>query len=274
VIARASPAESADVRSLGPAGCLIAALASVSAGCASRHFVPPVSAPAPFPEGAAAWDEATRVCRETSTLAGELRVSGRIGGQRVPTIVIGAAVEGAGNIALDARYAGASVFVLRGTHDHATLVLTERREIVTGRAEEILDALVGVPLGPARLLAILTGCVTSRREVTRSERVEAFARVGTDDATVYLTRTENHWRVRAGAFEGFVVDYRAFGADLPRRLAVRSVAGRAPAVDLAIELAAYETTPRDPVVFRPVVPEGAAIISLDQLRDAGPLGRR
>jgi hypothetical protein len=166
------------------------------------------------------------------------------------------------------------VFVLRGSADEATIVLPRDGRVATGSAEAILDALVGIPLSPARLLAVLTGCVSIQPAVDMAEQIGSMGRVRTEDAEVYLVRTAEGWRVRAGAFDGFTVDYRRFASGGPADIAIRSTAGRHPAVDLSLRVVVVETTPRAPSVFVPVVPSGAERITIDVLREEGPLGPR
>lgn len=221
-----------------------------------------------------AWASATAACREVSSYAAELRAGGRVDGQRVAGLTLGVALERAGRLAIDARYGGASVFVLRGSTDDATIVLPRDGRVATGSAEAILDALVGIPLGPARLLAVLTGCVSTTAVVRTAEQVDSVGRVRTDDAEVYLARTAAGWRVRAGTFDGFTVDYRRVASGSPTDITIRSMEGRRPAVDLSLRVVVVDTTPRAPSVFTPVVPSGATRITIDALRDDGPLGPR
>lgn len=249
--------------------------AGAIAGCATGRFVAPVEIPIPvsLTEAEAAWGEATRDCRAVEAYGGEVRASVAIDSRRFPTLRLGLAVERDGRIAIDARVSGSSFFTLRGRGEAATLVLSQERQVVTGRVDEILDALAGLPIGPERLLAVLTGCL-SLAPATTGERVGPFVRVTGPDAVVYLTRASGPWRVRAGSFGSLSVDYATRDGAWPSQIVLRSVAGRTPDVDVSLSIASFDRAPRDPSVFAVVTPAGAERISLETLRERGPLSRR
>lgn len=249
---------------------LALAVVVLSCGCASGRFAPPSIAPTPFPEAFEAWSDATRACGAISSYRGELRVAGRRLG---PTVTLAVALDTDGQVALDARVSGTSIFTLRGAESRATLVLPERRQFVTARPDEILDALVGVSVGPRRLLAILTGCVSVTREVERAERLGHLARVTTRDANVYLMRASERWRVRAGSFDDVSVDYRELGADGPRRVTLRAAGGNGEA-ELSLVVAAFDTARVGPEQFVATVPSSATPLSVQELRTEGPFARR
>lgn len=239
-------------------------------GCASGRFVPPTVAPAPFPEGRDAWASATEACRAVSTYRAELRVAGRLFG---PSVTLAVALDDEGRVAMDARASGTSVFTLRGSETAATLVLPERRQYVTARPEEILEALVNASVGTRRLLAVLTGCVAVNREVSRAERLGRVGRVVTADTEVYLARVGDRWRVRAGTFGDVSVDYRELGADGPRRIVLRSGDPGRPS-ELTLVVAAFDTARVGAAQFVATVPSSATPVSLEELRRDGPFARR
>ena len=150
-----------------------------TAACAPALYVPPVGPGEPAPDAAAAWAEATRACRGVASYRGSLRVSGRIGGEPLPTtidIATGATPTG---IRLEGRAAGRHIFYLAGTTDHATLYLDDGHRSATGRPEELTDALMGVKLGPERWLALLTGCVATPPDFIAGARYGADLAVTT-----------------------------------------------------------------------------------------------
>ena len=245
---------------------------TAASGCASARFVPPTAAPVARADGRAVWAEATRACAGAQAFAGDVRASGRVAGQRVSGLRLAMALGRPGRAALEARVSSTLLFALRGTEADATLVLFQDRRVVNASAGDLMDALIGVPLGPERLMAVLTGCV-SFAEPEDAQGVGEFVRVRTQDATVYVRAVSGGWRARAGAFDGLTVDYQYDGGDFPSRVRLTSDPGRSPAIDLALTLASFDTNPRDPAVFLPRVPVGFDRGSLDWVRENGPLQR-
>ena len=176
-------------------------------------------------------------------------------------------------MAIDARVSGSSFFTLRGRGEAATLVLSQERQVVTGRVDEILDALAGLPIGPERLLAVLTGCL-SLAPATTGERVGPFVRVTGPDAVVYLTRASGPWRVRAGTFGSLSVDYATRDGAWPSQIVLRSVAGRTgPTRRLPFDRGFRPGATRSVGVCRRDARRRRAL-SLKTLRERGPLSRR
>lgn len=223
-----------------------------------------------MPDGMRLWDEATAACRATTLLGMDLRVSGRLAGQRVLGVRFAVAVDG-DRVAIEARAAGgaAPLFSLRGTDDTATLVLNRDRRYVTAPVKDLLDTLVGLPMDVGRLLAVLTGCV-SRAAATEVHTVGGAVRVRTSDADVYLTRRTGTWQVRAGVFGDFVADYDRDNGLWPTGIRVTTVAGRSPEVLLSLRVEATDTRRRDVRVFAAAPPAGLSEESVQWLRNNGP----
>jgi hypothetical protein len=244
-------------------------------GCAGRRFVLPTGSAVPAPEAASAWDSATRVCRGVQTATATLRLSARAGSCRIPSVRVGLALDGGRAIALTAQAGGTSVFRLAGPADQATLFLRDGPRVVRAPAAEIVDALVGVKLEPARLLALLSGCLTPRPEVVNAVRRDGLLEVTAPDSVAYLEEVDvAGWRVRAGTFDGLQVDYARMGPTAPREIQIRSVASAGgPAISITIsELAVDPNVALSPALFDPPATEGAAPITLQDLRAACPTG--
>jgi hypothetical protein len=176
-------------------------------------------------------------------------------------------------MALEARVSGELLFKLAGTGDRAVLLLAADRRVVTAPAGDIVDALIGVPLDPDRLLAMMTGCVSISNDVTAAARYGDVVEVTTSDATVYLQLRGGGWSVRAGQFGDFTVDYPSLRDGVPRQIGLRSRAGREPVVTLLLSATSVDLADATPVsVFSVNVPEGATAMSIDELRRSGPLG--
>jgi hypothetical protein len=169
---------------------------------------------------------------------------------------------------------GAPVFVLVTRGDTATLLLPREQRVVRGaRAEEILGALTGVALAPADLLAILTGCVVPSPQIV-SGRVHGNG-VGSLDleggATLFVRRSGAAWLPVAARRDGWTIEYPSMGGTFPAAVRLRSEGG-AVAVDMTATLGQVETnTGLAAEAFELDIPAGATPLTLDELRDAGPL---
>jgi hypothetical protein len=238
-------------------------------GCAARGFVPPSGAPVPFPEGTDVWTGLTQTCRDVSGYRAQLRVSGRVNGARVPGLTAGVALEGP-RIALETRYGGTRLFTIAGEASDAVLLLHREARFVRGPAADVVDALVGLRLEPARLLALLTGCITGS-DVSRADRIGALARLTASDAVIYLRQQAGAWRLRAAELDGLMVDFRRVEDGWPRQMMIR----RAADVSVTVEVIEFEDNPPlVPGLFRATVPEPFVEMSLGDLRDNGPFGDR
>lgn len=241
-------------------------------GCAAHLFVPPTGPAAPFPGGAAAWQQATRACAGASTYAAAMHVHGRAGGQRLSGTIVGL-VTTADQIRLEYEAPiGPPGFVLGGDARQATLVLPRKQRVLTAPADEIVEAITGLRLGPRALLAILTGCVSQTRELVTAARYGDQPEVTTTDARVFLRNRDGRWEVTAGVVSGLIVQYDRIEGDWPRQLRVRTEPGRVPAVSLAVDLSQLNVNvPRPPATFSVHVGPDYVPMTLDELRQSGPL---
>jgi hypothetical protein len=186
---------------------------------------------------------------------------------------------------------GSPAFILVADGSRGTLLLPRDHRILQDAApEDILNALIGVPLGPDDLRAVLSGCVKANA-VPKSGREFGPDWISVDldsGGTVYLQRVNGQsaaWRVVAGRYAGLEIEYPQFAGEQPAQIVIRSgpvplvaAANAAPAVAdvaLTIGLSQVEVNgdlPRDQLVAVKI-PPGLQPITLAQLRDAGPLGR-
>ena len=139
--------------------CLIVAGMALAAGCAPkvRIALPPGDG-TPVADVQAVAAEARTSCRAPAALTADLRLSGRIDGERVRgTLQVGVAPDAMRLEGL-APF-GAPVFVLAAQPSGAVLLLPRDNAVARATsAAALLDAIVGVALGPADLLAIVSGC--------------------------------------------------------------------------------------------------------------------
>ena len=259
-------------------GVVVIALAAAMGACAPALFVPPVGPGEPAPDAAAAWADATRACRGVTSYKGSLRVSGHISGDRIPTTVTidtGAAPTG---LRLEAHAAGRAIFQMAGTAREATLYLDDGHRYATGKPEELTEALVGVRLGPARWLALLTGCVATPPDFVSGVRYGQDLRIATASANIFLSTMDGAWHAHHALFDGLVVTYERFTAavsSFPSEWTLISEAGRDPSVSLSIAVDnATAGQPLSSGVFTINLPADAVPMTIDELRASGPLRKK
>ncbi len=246
---------------------LAAALAL--AGCGAPMFRPPAGPGVPAPDATAAWQQATKVCSGARSFVAALRVSGRTADERFPTISIEAALDDQGSIYLSATHTGRSLFLLAGGANRATLWLREDNRAVTDAPGAIIDAMLGVGLSPARLLAVLTGCAARSLDVKQAERFGRLLRVETADAVVYLEEQQGAWRTRAAQVDGFTVQYDQEGTSVPQRILITADPGRPPArLDVRVSQAELNGAVPANTFVPPAAAAAAEPMSLDELRRA------
>ncbi|HTU99863.1 MAG TPA: hypothetical protein VMF13_04955 [Luteitalea sp.] len=154
------------------------------AGCAPKVRVAlPSGAGTPLADVAAAEQAARESCKAPKALTADLRMSGRIDGGRVRgTLQVGLTpttmrLEGVAPF-------GGPVFVLAAKPEEAVLLLPRESAVVRGpSAAALLDAVVGVSLSPADLLAIVSGCGVADWKVSGGAAFgDAWTRLDLGDA--------------------------------------------------------------------------------------------
>src|SRR5262249_46124178 len=145
--------------------------------------------------------------------------------------------------------------------------------VVTGaRPEDVLGALTGVALAPADLHAVLTGCVVPD-PTPRGGRVHANGLASIDlegNAVLYLRRVDGTWQPQAATRQGWHVQDSMWQGDFPREVVLRSMSGVD--VELAATVGQLESNvPLEASAFSVTIPPGTGRLTLEELRDAGPL---
>ena len=244
---------------------IAACVSLVSCGGRSM-FVPPAGPGAAAPDAQTAWDEATKDCRNVDRVVSSLRVSGRIGGTRVPSINIDAAVALNQSIYLSAVASGRPVFLLVGTPARATLWLRTEDRAVTAAPAEILRALIGVSLSPDDLLGVLSGCVSREASFKDAQRHGATLAVQLANGQAFLEQRAGQWQVRAFESSSYSVEFIPPGRSIPQETWVWSVGG---ATSASLHLKMEEREPNGtlpPDIFRvPAGAQAAAPMTLEEL---------
>jgi hypothetical protein len=210
-----------------------------------------------------------------------LSLRGRVGGERLSGRVIAGFVQPA-SMRLEAPAPiGQPVFILSAQGDSGVLLLPRASRVLRGQpAEAILDALIGVNLAPTDLQAILTGCVVPN-PTPAGGRLHANGWASIDlqaGATLYLRRTSSRagssdpaWEVRAAQRDGWQLEYTMAQSRFPASVRLTSDSHNVP-VDLTSGISNLEANiDLDAAAFPVKVPPDATPLTLDELRQSGPL---
>jgi len=266
---------------------LFAATLIAVAGIACASYVPPrvvvpIGPGTPEPKALDYWWAASNACRTAQTYSAELRISGRVAGEKLGRATIHSAVTRKDQIRLEAvAPIGGPIFVLAGTDRLATLTLPRDKRVVTAPAADIVEALIGIRLTPWDWLDVLSGCV--RREAPGSgvrigEAVvleAGSASRAAEKGAIVLRPEGTAWRIAGGERVGANVDYQLFAGTWPSRVRINSRAGAPVDLDLTIDVSqTFVNTEFKPAVFESPASGGFAPMTLAELRAIGPLGER
>ena len=138
-----------------------------------------------------------------------------------------------------------------------------------------LEALAGVAIGPEDLRTIVAGCGFASGDVTRGRAFDrAWVAVDAADTTNWLQQVDGAWRMAAAVRGPVDVRYADFASGRPGTIRLRTFPGQGAVADLTIRLSQVDINePLDDAVFKVDVPPDATPMTLEQLREAGPLGR-
>jgi hypothetical protein len=254
-------------------------LGLLTAACSSPRSVNlPSDAGSPMPDFAAVHQQVSRACVGVRTMTAELALSGRAGSERLRGRVI-AGFERPASMRLEGTAPfGAPAFILASRPGESLLLLPRDSRVVRGaKPEEILGALTGVTLGPADLLAVLTGCVTpDGQAIGGTQHAGNWATLAlSGGATLYLRRQGQSWVLAAARRDGWRIDYVASQGSFPRSVRLRREAAGSreqPLVDLTAELSEVEANidiSADAFTVR--AQPDMSPLTLEELRQAGPL---
>jgi hypothetical protein len=253
---------------------------SVLAGCGARFPALPGGPGSPFPGYEAAYEQATAECRNVTSLVATLGLSGRSGSTGLRGR-IDAGLAAPARIRLEGFppvvYGSRPYFILVATGDDATLVLPRDERVLLGaRPDEIVEALAGVPLGPADLRAALAGCGLAPAAPGKARLFDGgWASIDQGDAVLFLRQVAGRWRVAAVSRGTMAIHYDDFVTGRPRVVRIRTTPDRRDAAaDITLRLSDVEwNVPLDDRAFQVDIPPRAAPLTLDELRAAGPLGK-
>jgi outer membrane lipoprotein-sorting protein len=231
-------------------------------------------------DGRDAVADATAACRRVTSMTAEMAVSGSVGGQRLRGhMLVGVQQPSSARLEAAAPF-GAPLFIFVARGNDATLLLPrDDRVLEHGRPDVVLDAVAGVPLEPADLRTVLTGCAIAPDAEAARQPGPDWRIVPDGPGHLYLHRDGpgGPWRLAATVRqpehgEGWRAEYRSFRDGLPQEIRLTSLT---PArFDLRLALTQVETNVAlGPEAFQVQVPRSAQPMTLAELRASGPLSR-
>jgi hypothetical protein len=252
------------------------ALAVTCAACTPKKPSLPSGPGTPSQGFEAPFAQAIADCGRVNTLTAALGLSGKAGRTKLRGR-IDAGFAAPADLRLEGVAPfGKPVFVLVSRGDRATLVLPRDERVLRGASPAaIVEALAGVPLGPAELRAVVSGCglVMGKPSAARSYDGGWLA-LDAGETTGFLKQVDGQWRVAGSTRGTLTVSYADFAGG--RASTVRITTAPSPggaAADLTLRISQLEiNVPLDGAAFDYQVPEGWAPLTLDELRRAGPLG--
>jgi hypothetical protein len=214
-------------------------------------------------------------CAGARTLTAEIGVSGRAGRQKLRARLIAGFAE-PGSLRLEAVAPfGPPGFILVADPLEATLLLPRDDRVLTDAAPaDILGALAGVSLTPDDLRLALVGCPSTAPAAVGGTRYgEDWVVLDLGEAArAYLRARGTGLEVAALVRPDLVVEYperTVTGSPVVVRL---REAGASARFDVTLRLSQVElNVPVPGEAFRVDVPDTAVSITLDELREAGPM---
>jgi hypothetical protein len=255
----------------------LAILATVSAACAPKPIALPSGAGTPFAGAADAFATATANCRDVRGVTAELGLSGRVGRTKLRgRALVGLVAPDRIRLEAVAPF-GPPVFILASKDGRATLLLPrDDRVLRDERPEAIVEALAGVRLDPASLRGALAGCGVDASSASGGRAFgDAWLAVDLEgNRTVYLQKRGESWVVRGAETRLLTITYDEIAGSAPSRITIRSREGAIQA-EVRLRVSQLEINPAlTDEAFAIEIPADADPLSLEELRDAGPLGER
>ena len=254
-----------------PVGVLL--LGVLHAACASTPGIRLPAGQGTFlPQFQERFEAAVDQCRRVRSMELAIAINARTGGRRLRGDLLGALAHPASVRLVGVAPFGAPAFELVAERDAAVLVLPRDRQYVRASSGAVLlQALAGLPLGPADLQAVLTGCVVPSPQAVTG-RIYPTGWVGMDldgNARLFTRNLEGADVVVAGTRPGMQIEYFDHVRGLPRRLrilvhdadgVVTDLTARLSRVNINIEL--------HPDVFVADIRDDYVSVTLDQFRRA------
>ena len=263
---------------------LAVSAALVSASCSAtlmkRMTLPPGpgASAVPVPAADEALKQATAACRGMQTITAEVGVAGSVGGHRAPHGHLIVALASPASARIEAIAPFGPVFIFVALHADSTLLLVRDNRILEhGSPADVLEALTGVPLDAAELRTMVTGCAVSADAAEARQPADGWMTMPDGTGTIYLRRSRrgDPWQIATAvrydsSGAEWHAEYRDFQNGLARSIHLwASDPGR---FDLGLSLSQVEiNVPLDANVFGMRIPPAAVPMTLNELRDNGPV---
>lgn len=275
----ARPAAAGHLRSRCAAAAAALALVAGSACGRAPRIALPDGAGAPFPNFTPAFREATAECAAVTRLSASIRLSGHAGATKLAAR-IDAGFAAPERLRLEGypriSFGGRPFFVLVSNGGEATLLMPRDARVLRGASPSaVVEALAGVPLGPADLRAVVAGCGLQAGPAVGARTLPGgWARVEAGDTSLFLRQIAGRWRVAGARRANLAIGYGDFAGGRPASVHLTAgAAGQRASVDLLMRLSEVEPDAAlEPRVFEIDVPREAAPLTMEELRRAGPLG--
>jgi outer membrane lipoprotein-sorting protein len=259
----------------------VALLSSIASLCVLTACAPslarlPTGPGTPFPDFAAALTQARAHCADVRTMRAVLSISGRAG--RRLRAKIDAGFEAPAKIRLELPAPGKPLFVFVANGDTATLVLPrDSRVLRNAPPAATLEALAGVRLDPRELRTIVSGCGIAGDQANEARAYGAGMVAMNDvagDATTWLQQVDGAWRIIASTRDQIDIRYADFAGGRPSTIRLRTSAKDDHTTDLTIRLSQVDVNETlDAAVFEIEIPADAVPLTLEEVRQSGPLGK-
>jgi hypothetical protein len=252
-------------------------LAAAAAACGPKPIALPTGASTPVADVTPVIREALAHCAALHTITAEIGLSGKVGSARLRgRLQAGFADPAAVRLEAVAPF-GAPFFILAGADGRATLLLPrDARVLADSDPAQILDALAGIAVAPDDLRSWLAGCPAVRFEPreARAFGQDWMAIDGADGRTIWLRRA-GAWRLVAARNGSLSIEFTGTSAQPALVRIRRDPASDLPSVDARLALSQVETNVTLPEgAFKVDVPAGTTPMTLDELRQSGPLRSR
>jgi hypothetical protein len=251
----------------------------VAAGCAPARLRLPTGTGGPAPEADRILAAALAHCASLHSITAEAGLSGRAGGRRLRgRLIVGIEMPDAIRLEAVAPF-GPPAFILAAQQTSGILLLPrDDRVLMHARPADVLAALAGVSLSPGDLGALLAGCVPGDTPASARAIGNDWIVFGgpTDPSQVYLRRRDAAWRLAAVERPDLVAAFEHSTGAQPSTVRLHSRdEGRGQAFDLSLELSQVElNAPIPPEAFTVTMPPDAIPITLEELRQSGPMRDR
>ena len=268
------------VRSTYCAFCILH-FALLLSSCAPKSLTLPSGASTPLADHSLLV-EAIDHCDQVTTVTAEIGLSGKAGSQRLRgTLHTGFAPPESLRLEAVAPFGG-PFFLLAGTGSRATLLLPrEDRVLRDASASEILGALAGLDQSPSDLRAWIAGCPEATGQVRnlRSYGADWAAADSESGRTLWIHRVPvsraaaRSWRLVALIAGPLTVEFSEHAGTQPGRLRIRRPeSASVPPLDVRLALRQVERgVDLAEAAFAIDVPAGAVPITIEELRQSGPL---